>query len=95
MGRFKELDVVRVRRLLAPKLELGPDRDGYRAPQVGDEGTVVWVEGHPAGGARYTVESVDPDGYTVWLADFEPDELEAVPTPSPPGQKPTTRLAQC
>jgi hypothetical protein len=48
-----------------------------RAPRVGDTGAIVHV--HASGGeaAGYTVEAVSADGYTIWLADFLPDEIEA------------------
>ena len=73
--RFQELDVVRVVKLLTPTRSFESSKGAGRAPAVGDTGAVVMAyEEHGV----YTVECVSPEGMTVWLADFEPDELEAV-----------------
>lgn len=76
-ARMKLYDVVRVT-VLSRRI----DRDGWRInvrdPQVGDTGTVVdiaKVAGHPP---LFVVESVAPDGNTIWLADFTPEELVIV-----------------
>ena len=64
-----EYDVVRVVQILEP-------RAGYeRAPEIGDEGTIVSLYGEngPA-----TVESVASDGNTIWLETFERCEVEVV-----------------
>ena len=43
-----------------------------RAPQVGDTGTLVYAYDVTS----FTVECVNTDGTTVWLADFFAEELE-------------------
>ncbi len=46
-----------------------------RPPKVGDIGTVVYVLPAKDGDTKYIVESVDSNGYTIWLADFIEEEL--------------------
>lgn len=48
-----------------------------RPPRVGDTGVIVHVFAADGEAAGYIVESVDAEGYTVWLADFLPGEVEA------------------
>jgi hypothetical protein len=70
---FCEYDVVVIRALHSPERQV-IGTDGFkRQPQVGDSGTIV----HVLAPRQYSVESVHPDGWTIWLADFEEDELEA------------------
>jgi hypothetical protein len=71
---FQELDSVRVAKLLSLTRPFSSSEGVGRAPAVGDTGAVVMAYENPRG---YTVECISPDGMTVWLADFEPDELEA------------------
>jgi hypothetical protein len=71
--QFRELDVVRVVKLLAPERGVTSSFDPAPQPAVGDEGTVVSVARR-----RYMVENVDGDGYTLWLADFAAEELELI-----------------
>jgi hypothetical protein len=47
-------------------------------PQLGDLGTIVYVHRRDSVPALYTVEAVDENGYTLWLADFSPEELSLV-----------------
>jgi hypothetical protein len=51
-----------------------------RLPQVGDEGTIVFVYAPNDPDTAYAVECVDAQGYTVWLADFARAEIELVGT---------------
>ena len=74
MAGFKELDVVRISRLLQPTRPFQGSEGVSRPPQVGDKGTIVIVYS----GSVYGVESVASHGMTVWLADFAPEELELV-----------------
>ena len=69
---MKEYDVVRVTRLKEPSRSFDGSAHSRRPPQVGDTGAIV----HRFGSGRSAVESVDDDGFTVWLADFDDDELE-------------------
>ena len=77
MQGFKELDAVKVIRLSAPKRHVDGTERVRRQPQVGDFGTVVAVLARPSGPPGYYVESVNDEGLTVWLAEFEGDELAA------------------
>jgi hypothetical protein len=43
-------------------------------PQVGDVGKIIYE--YPDPDNRVTVEKSDPEGNTIWFADFHPDELE-------------------
>jgi hypothetical protein len=72
MPRFQLYDRVRV--IAAAQSFDG--RLSRRAPQVGDVGTIVMAYDSPSKG--YTVEAVQEDGQTAWLADFRPDQLESV-----------------
>ncbi len=77
---FTQYEVVQVSKLLkAPDAYEGWSRN-RRPPQIGDIGTIVEVL--KAEGIRdcYVVESVDQDGFTIWLCDFDKSEL-AVPDP--------------
>ena len=84
MEQFDELDVVRVRQLLQPERHFDGTDGCKRPPRVGDRGTVVLVQAERGGPRCCTVEMVDAEGYTVWLADFEAEELEAVSAPGRP-----------
>ena len=70
--------LVRVIQLLHPLEEYDGWNVGRRPPQIGDIGTVVDIlqeEGLPN---KYVVEASDGDGITIWLADFDAEELELV-----------------
>lgn len=68
---MKEYSVVKVVRLIVPTRRVDGNEGVTRQPKVGDVGTIV----HDAGNI-FIVECVNSDGYTLWLADFEKDELE-------------------
>ena len=72
--RLRELEVVRVVRLIMPTRTVDGTPAVVRLPSVGDIGTVV----HVLGEDEFTVECVDADGLTAWLADFVGGELERV-----------------
>ena len=67
-----ELDVVRIARLLTQDRAFSGTEGVSRAPRIGDLATVVHVL-EP--GCAFIVESVDHDGYTIWVADFLAEEL--------------------
>ena len=71
---LRELDVVRVVALHGRPAEHLTLMHVQRPPRVGDVGTVV--ERSAGTPARYLVESVTGEGETVWLAEFDPDEVE-------------------
>jgi hypothetical protein len=78
MKRLREFDTVRV-------LGSGPEghltQPGLRAPRAGETGSVIEIREHGTDGMLYTVESVAPDGYTIWIADFREGELEWISSP--------------
>jgi Domain of unknown function (DUF4926) len=74
MTTLKELDVVRVVKLLSADRPYQGTGGTSRPPCVGDTGTIVVVYDNSA----YCVESVASNGNTVWLADFVADELQLV-----------------
>jgi hypothetical protein len=77
MQHFNELDVVKVIRLATPTRDVGGTERVRRQPMLGDLGTVVAVRSRTSGPPGYYVESVNDEGLTVWLAEFEGDELAA------------------
>jgi len=74
---MKRYDVVRVKSLAAEIVRNGWSIN-VRAPHVGDIGTVVEILDAEGQAAQFVVESVAPDGTTIWLADFTAEELEVV-----------------
>ena len=80
MDQLREFDVVRVVRLEGGSRRFRGTDAVTRSPQVGDVGTIVGEPGGRDAGA-VTVEMVDGDGMTVWLADFARHELEFVQRP--------------
>ena len=76
---FSEGQRVRVRAVLVPKRwQVHESEAVARSPALGDIGTVVSVDTGD-GKLVYTVESVDPHGEELWLAQFEDEELEPLP----------------
>ncbi|MCP5101381.1 MAG: hypothetical protein GY943_38025 [Chloroflexi bacterium] len=75
---FAEYSVVKVKHLN----KLNRHFDGSNVvkcpPRIGDVGTILVVH-CDLGDSKisYTVESVDENGFTLWLADFDHDELES------------------
>ena len=78
MAIYREYDVVRVVRLLTTKREFSGTDGVKRAPQVGDTATIVHLYEINNPTATVVAESVNSNGNTIWLADFQPDELELV-----------------
>ena len=75
---LEEYRLVRVRQLLKPPEAYDGWRLNSRPPRVGDLGTIVEIltaEGLPD---NYVVESRDDGGITIWLGDFQAEELEEV-----------------
>jgi hypothetical protein len=74
---FRELDVVRVVRVDSEQAQPDGFSDEWRAPRLGDTGTVVHRHAHVAGlPPAYMVESVRDDGETIWLTTFCEDQFE-------------------
>lgn len=68
---MKELDCVKVVKLLRDNRPFNGTENVKRPPKIGDVGTIVHFQKDFC-----VVEKVDSEGYTVWLADFIPEELE-------------------
>jgi hypothetical protein len=49
-----------------------------RTPEIGDIGTIVDILHIPGSPDNYIVESCAKDGTTLWLGDFDLEELQAV-----------------
>lgn len=75
---LKEYDAVRVVRLLTANRPYDGTVGVRRPPEVGDLATIVHEYDPEDPRAPLAVEKVDPNSYTIWLADFERDELELV-----------------
>jgi len=71
-----ELTLVLVTRLLEPTRPFQGTDTVCRLPQIGDIGTVVSVLVGRGGETKYIVECVDQNGLTLWLSDFDREELE-------------------
>ncbi len=76
---LNELDHVQVVRLHHPTREVDGTQRVRRQPRVGDFGTVVLLLQRGSAPPGYYVECVDDDGLTVWLAEFDRDELALAP----------------
>lgn len=68
---MKENDCVKVVGLLRENRPFDGTEGVKRAPQIGDAGTIVFRQKNFC-----IVESVDSEGFTIWLADFLVEELE-------------------
>ena len=78
---LREYDVVRVVRLDEPDRYFDGTKSVMRPPRIGDVATICHENRAPDPSASVVVEMVDDDGMTIWLADFERDELELVSRP--------------
>lgn len=76
MTGLEQYHRVRVTNLHQANAEYDGWRVNRRPPEIGDIGTLVDIlhaDGLPD---RFVVECCEADGTTVWLADFNADELE-------------------
>ncbi len=78
MRVLKEYDNVRIVRLLTENRHYDGTDGVRRAPEVGDVAMIVHEHDPEDPRGPVAVEKVDPDGSTIWLADFDRDELEYV-----------------
>jgi len=76
--RIREHDVVRVAHLKERGRSFYGSEDVKRPPQIGDVATVCHEYDSDDPSTKVAVEKVTEDGLTVWLADFDQDELEHV-----------------
>lgn len=74
---MKEYDVVNVIRLTNSERQYDGSEGVKRSPQIGDVGTIVHTYEKDGQDVRYIVECVDSEGYTIWLADFLPEEIQS------------------
>jgi hypothetical protein len=70
----RELDVVRVTSTGTVERTVDGSPGVVRQPAVGDVGTIV----HVIGPTKFIVECVDTEGATVWITDFDLDEIQVV-----------------
>ena len=78
MPIIREYDVVRVANLKKPDRSFDGTDGVKRPPEIGDIATVCHEYDRKDISAEIAIELVDDDGLTVWLADFDRDELELV-----------------
>ena len=78
MRVLKEYDNVCIARLLTENRHYDGTDGVRRAPEVGDVAMIVHEYDPEDPRGPVAVEKVDPDGNTIWLADFGRDELEYV-----------------
>ena len=77
--RFREYDVVRVIAPIPDARIHGNAGEGVQ-PQVGDIGAILIIHPvKPDEEAAFIVESTDPGGSTLWMADIFASESEQVP----------------
>ncbi len=76
---FNELDQVQVVRLHQAAREVDGTERVRRQPRVGDLGTVVALLQRGSDTPGYYVECLNEDGLTVWLTEFDRDELALAP----------------
>jgi hypothetical protein len=76
--QLREYDVVRVIKLIHADRPFDSSEGVRRPPRVGDVATICHEYEPDAATAAVAVEMVDGNGLTLWLADFQRDELELV-----------------
>ena len=72
---LKEYDPVKLVALLKSARHFDGTEGVARAPRIGDTGIIVAISAQ-GDAETYVVESVDSDGNTLWLADFQREELD-------------------
>jgi hypothetical protein len=75
-AHFRELQVVVVSQLIRLDRQFDGTKGIARAPRVGDVGTICHSYDPTDAAAPVSVECVDPNGMTVWVADFQPNEIQ-------------------
>ena len=78
MKRLAQYEAVRVRKIRYPD----DDYDGWkvnkRKPQAGDTGILIDILNAANLPPRYVVESSGDDGVTIFLSEFDEDEIEPI-----------------
>lgn len=72
---LKPYACVRIYQLIQPAESYNGWRVNQRAPKIGDYGTVVDVLTAEGLQDKYIVENCQPDGSSLWLAEFYAEEL--------------------
>lgn len=70
--KFKQYDVVRLKELRAPILDL-ENEFNLRRPVTGDVATIIEIYSKPPG---YELECSDNNGITQWMMVFRPEDVE-------------------
>ena len=78
---IQEFDTVRIAELTELDREYDGTKNIKRAPRVGDIAVVVHEYEPNNPDAKVAVEMIDESGNTIWLADFDKDELEFISRP--------------
>ena len=81
MRPLREYDKVRIVKLLRSDRPFEGTEGVMRPPAIGDTATVVHEYQPDKPSAVVAVEKVSSDGYTIWLADFEREELQLIQDP--------------
>lgn len=82
MNPLIQYEMVRVRKILYPE----QDYDGWelnkRKPEVGDTGTLIDIFEMAGLPTRYVVEFPGADGITIFLSEFDEEEIESIIKPA-------------
>ena len=78
MKQLTQYGLVRIVHLRHPVEHYDGWRLNRRPPLIGDHGTVLDILRAPDQPAHCVVESSDSDGITIWLSDFDADELDPI-----------------
>ncbi|HXH48873.1 MAG TPA: hypothetical protein VNM47_05960 [Terriglobia bacterium] len=78
MTVLREHDIVRVTKLVDTSRKFDGTEGVRRPPRIGDIGAICHGYDPKDANAPVVVEMVDNEGLTLWLADFQRDELELV-----------------
>jgi hypothetical protein len=78
MALLQQYQLARVVQLRYPLDTYDGWRVNRRRPAIGDMGTIVEIIHAPGLSNKYVVESSDADGITIWLADFDAEELAPI-----------------
>ncbi len=78
MTPLKLYDMVRVVKMCRPIEDYEGWGGSKRSPQVGDKGAFIELLQAPNLPDHYVVESVTPDGDTLWISEFLIDEIEPI-----------------
>ena len=81
MPLLQQYQLARVVQLRYPLDTYDGWRVNQRPPAIGDMGTIVEILHAPGLPNKYVVESSDADGITIWLGDFDAEELIPIDDP--------------